>query len=80
MVLDAFQAFSLLSASLYSLRIKVYRDLGFTPIEENGIFSKVLVRASCCSSDLLRVPRLIPRPLRIKQYLSCCDDSAGLEE
>lgn len=36
----------------------MYRDLGFTPIEENGIFSKVLVRASCSPSPLLRVPRL----------------------
>ncbi|BGP37751.1 hypothetical protein JCM10449v2_001673 [Rhodotorula kratochvilovae] len=27
------------------LRIKLYRDMGFLPIEENGIFSKVVVRS-----------------------------------
>lgn len=26
------------------LRIKLYRDMGFLPIEENGIFTKVVVR------------------------------------
>ncbi|GAA5843802.1 hypothetical protein JCM9279_000151 [Rhodotorula babjevae] len=27
------------------LRIKLYRDMGFLPIEENGVFSKVVVRS-----------------------------------
>lgn len=28
------------------LRIKMYRQLGFTPVEENGVYRKVLVRSS----------------------------------
>lgn len=31
---------------LCRLRLKMYRDLGFTPVEEDGIYSKVLVRES----------------------------------
>ncbi|GAA6029228.1 hypothetical protein JCM8097_003578 [Rhodosporidiobolus ruineniae] len=27
------------------LRLKLYRDMGFTPVEENGLFTKVLVRS-----------------------------------
>ncbi|BGP13784.1 hypothetical protein JCM10213_006384 [Rhodosporidiobolus nylandii] len=27
------------------LRLKLYRDMGFTPVEENGIYTKVLVRS-----------------------------------
>lgn len=34
------------------LRIKLYRDMGFLPIEENGVFSKVVVRASLLLSPL----------------------------
>ncbi|GAA5885245.1 hypothetical protein JCM6882_009535 [Rhodosporidiobolus microsporus] len=27
------------------LRLKLYRDMGFTPVEENGLYTKVLVRS-----------------------------------
>ncbi|KAL8293196.1 hypothetical protein RQP46_000890 [Phenoliferia psychrophenolica] len=40
---DAFETSELNSEVL---RLKMYRDLGFTPVEENGIYTKVLVRSA----------------------------------
>ncbi|KAM0754119.1 hypothetical protein T439DRAFT_323004 [Meredithblackwellia eburnea MCA 4105] len=40
---DAFEVSELNSEVL---RLKMYRDLGFTPVEEDGIYTKVLVRSS----------------------------------
>jgi hypothetical protein len=33
----------------HRLRLKLYRQMGFTPVEEDGIYSKVLVRTSLLS-------------------------------
>lgn len=49
------------------LRLKMYRDTGFTPVEEDGVYTKVLVRKSCASTTpLLSRPSPRTPPLAIE--------------
>lgn len=50
----------------FRLRLKLYRQMGFTPCEESGIYTKVLVRTSFPS---LSTAVYLPPPLHL---LTCC--------